>query len=75
MARLSIVWRNPKPAQRLRWWTHVRHNANRSSYFVLESAACGPSHWEGLPTLEVLTKRPAASAAKRRGVIQRFLGA
>lgn len=41
MAMLAITWRNPKCAHHLRRWTHVRRDANRSLYLVLESGARG----------------------------------
>ncbi len=58
MASPTIVWRNPKPIKRVRTWTHVRRDERRTLYLVLESAACGPASWEGLPTLEVIRSRP-----------------
>lgn len=57
MASPRIVWRNPKPIQRVRTWTHVRRDERRTLYLVLESRACGPSSWEGLPTLEIIRGR------------------
>jgi len=54
MARPIIVWRNPNSIKRVRAWTHVRRDARRTLYLILESRACGPTSWEGLPTLEVI---------------------
>jgi len=63
MASPSIVWRNPKPVKRMRTWTQVRRGEQRSLYLVLESKACGPTAWEGLPTLEVVRGRASQHAA------------
>ena len=60
MATPTIVWRNPKPIHRVRTWTHVRRDERRTLYLVLESRACGPSSWEGLPTLEIIRTRGTA---------------
>jgi len=59
MASPFIIFRNPKPIKRVRTWTHVRRNEHRTLYLVLESRACGPSSWEGLPTLEIIRSRSA----------------
>jgi hypothetical protein len=62
MAMLAITWRNPKHVHHLRRWTHVKRDANRSLYLVLESAAAGKPSWDGLPTLEIIQGYAGASA-------------
>jgi hypothetical protein len=57
MALPAIVWRNPMCARRVRCWTHVKRNAQRSLYLVLESPASAPRAWDGLPTLEIIQGR------------------
>ncbi len=64
MARLAIVWRNPNCMQRLRCWSRVRGNATRRLYLIVESAAAGPSAWQGLPSLEIITARSKAGASQ-----------
>ena len=72
MAMLAITWRNPKHVHRLRRWTHVRRDANRSLYLVLESASAGKPSWDGLPTLEIIQGRAALAANEARGESQRL---
>jgi len=73
MAAPAIVWRNPKNVQRARRWTHVMRDANRSLYLVLESTSHSHSSWDGLPTLEVIQGRAAASPKNTAAKKRRFL--
>jgi hypothetical protein len=54
MAAPAIVWRNPNPLQRHRVWTHIKREASRSLYLVVESASAKKGEWKGLPNLEVI---------------------
>jgi hypothetical protein len=62
MAAPAIVWRNPNTIHRHRVWTHVKRDASRSLYLVVESASAKQSGWKGLPNLEVIQGRAIASA-------------
>jgi len=69
MAAPAIVWRNPNTIHRHRVWTHVRREASRSLYLVVESASAKQGEWKGLPNLEVIRGRataPAREAAKNQ---------
>lgn len=70
MAAPAIIWRNPNCVPHVRRWTHVRCDASRSVYLVLESHSHGQTSWSGLPTLEIIRGRATASpkdtAAKNR---------
>ena len=70
MALPAIVWRNPNCVPRVRRWTHVKRDADRSLYLVLESLSHGQNSWDGLPTLEIIRGRTTAArmntAAKKR---------
>lgn len=54
MAVPAIVWRNPTSIHRRRAWTHVKRDASRSLYLVVESASAKQSQWKGLPNLEII---------------------
>jgi hypothetical protein len=54
MAAPAIVWRNPNSIHRRRVWTHVKRDASRSLYLVVESASAKQGEWKGLPNLEIL---------------------
>jgi len=74
MAALAIIWRNPNCPHRLRRWSQVRRDNNRTLYLVLESVSTKDNTWEGLPTLEVIRRtKPGAAAPKKASIIQKFL--
>lgn len=54
MAAPAIVWRNPNTIHRLRVWTHVKRDAARSLYLVVESVSAKQVDWKGLPNLEII---------------------
>jgi hypothetical protein len=62
MAVPAIVWRNPNSIHRRRVWTHVKRDASRSLYLVVESASAKQGEWRGLPNLEVIQGRATATA-------------
>jgi len=64
MAAPAIVWRNPNTIHRHRVWTHVRREASRSLYLVVESASAKQGEWKGLPNLEVIRGRATAPPEK-----------
>jgi hypothetical protein len=59
MAAPVIVWRNPNSIQRRRVWSHVKRDASRSLYLVVESASAKQNEWKGLPNLEIIQGRAA----------------
>jgi hypothetical protein len=73
MALPAIVWRNPNCEPRVRRWTHVKRDANRSLYLVLESRSHGQTSWDGLPTLEIIRGRTNASPKNALPKKRRFL--
>ena len=73
MALPAIVWRNPNCEPRVRRWTHVKRDANRSLYLVLESRSHGQTSWDGLPTLEIIPGRTNASLKNPTSKKWRFL--
>jgi hypothetical protein len=62
MARPAIVWRNPNSIQRRRVWTHVKRDASRSVYLVVESTSAKHREWKGLPNLEIVRGGSSATA-------------
>jgi len=60
MAVPAIVWRNPNSNPRRRVWTHVKRDASRSLYLIVESASAKQSEWKGLPNLEIIQGGVAA---------------
>jgi hypothetical protein len=66
MAAPAIVWRNPKSVQRRRVWSHVKRDACRSLYVVVESASTQQYEWKGLPNLEIIRGGGTTAAREAR---------
>lgn len=64
MAAPAIVWRNPNSIQPRRVWTHVKRDASRSLYLVVESVPVKQGEWKGLPNLEIIQSRSTAPASE-----------
>jgi hypothetical protein len=67
MAVPAIVWRNPNSIHRRRVWTHVKRDASRSLYLIVESASAKQGEWKGLPNLEII--RGGATAPAREATM------
>ncbi len=69
MARLAILWRNPRFAQPRRMWIPAASDAKRSVYLIVESASPANNEWNGLPNLELIPgKAKAVVALANRGL-------
>jgi len=64
MAAPAIVWRNPNSIHRRRVWTHVKRDASRSLYLIVESASAKQGEWKGLPNLEIIQGGAPAPASE-----------
>jgi hypothetical protein len=65
MARLAIIWRNPRFSQPRRMWIPAASDMKHSVYLIVESASAAGNEWNGLPSLELIpgkAKMPAAVA-------------
>lgn len=63
MARLAIVWRNPRLSQPRRLCIPATSDAKRSVYMIVESMSPANNEWNGLPNLEVIPGNAKALAA------------
>lgn len=66
MARLAIIWRNPRLSQPKRLCIPATIDAKRSVYMIVESASPANNEWNGLPNLEVIAGKTKAAAAGGR---------
>ncbi len=66
MARLAIIWRNPRLSQPKRLFIAATIDAKRSVYMIVESASPANNEWNGLPNLEVITSKAKAAVAGER---------
>ena len=63
MARLAIIWRNPRFVQPRRLWTSAGTNSKRSVYLVAEPVSPEENAWQGLPNLEIIRGGTVTKAA------------
>ena len=63
MARLAIVWRNPRLSQPRRLCIPATSDAKRSVYMIVERVSPATNEWNGLPTLEVIRGKAKAAVA------------
>jgi hypothetical protein len=66
MAEPAIVWRNPNSIHRRRVWSHVKRDASRSLYVMVESVSAQQYEWKGLPNLEIIQGGATPTAPEAR---------
>ncbi len=70
MARLAIIWRNPRFSQPRRMWIPAASDTQHRVYLVVESASAADNEWNGLPNLEVIPGKRTATAASAKCSVQ-----